>query len=150
MAPQALARLRRIASAGEGTDAPFAVDGDWQSSAWERAATGAVVTASGYLSENLPLDTSTFLPYKTSVYEVSRYSGPIVRWDPPPAGNWVPVTGSALVGAAVGFVVAAIFALSGLGLLALVSGTASGAAFRPVATKARTGQAWVGIVISIA
>jgi hypothetical protein len=38
-------------------------------------AADAVVTGSGYLSENLPLDTSTFLPYKTCVPEVARKLG---------------------------------------------------------------------------
>jgi hypothetical protein len=56
----------------------------------------------------------------------------------------------AFVGGAVGFVVAAIFALTGLGLLALVSGTVSGAVFGPVTAKAQTGQAWFGIVMGLA
>lgn len=82
--------------------------------------------------------------------EVSRYSGPTVRWDPPSSVNLTQPVAHALLGAVVGSFVAAFIVSGALQPLCVISGAVSGAAFGPLAPRARTGTAWFGIAFGLA
>lgn len=73
-----------------------------------------------------------------------------MRWDPPTPANLKPLVAHALLGGAVGFLVAACIVSGALQPLCMISGAVSGAAFGPLAPRARTGTAWFGIAFGLA